>query len=429
MAEGSIVPGYFIYNYYMLSQFNMVGKIVGIKRPVTLTPTLSPTRNLTRTATRTQTTTPTPTRTQTAMVSLTPTMTPTRTASATRTPVPTGTPTPNASLSGMAWTFYYLTGSERVAMRVVDAGSDQLYYLFTDHLGSTSEVRNADGSLHSAQGYKAFGEVWYRMGSLPTGRTYTGQTEIEYGLLHYGARTYDPGLARWVQPDTIIPQPGNPMAWDRFEYGLNNPSRYTDPTGHFTEDEIQQYFGVDSWDDVLKVFQEGGALEGRWGWLTVLQKAELGDEICINWDVDQLPNDHPGAESSFKGKFELDKSGRLIITGESNYMDQIKAAKYGSNYVLMHYTSDDAKKGAAAFLIAVTDITVGIPAFGLILSGQPHLMKAGEALETLVVLPVNVLGVKMWRDAEHSKLEEVLNVSAIPDQNVPHTPYRNQEPN
>ena len=75
-------------------------------------------------------------------------------------------------------------------------------------------------------------------------------------------------------------------------------------------------------------------------------------------------------------------------------MDQIKAAKYGSNYSLMHYTSDDAKKGAAAFLIAVTDITVGIPAFGLFLSGQPHLMKAGEALETLVVLPVNILGVK-----------------------------------
>ncbi len=109
-------------------------------RPVTLTP------NLTKTATRTATGTATATRTATATVTRTPSVTPTRTASATRTPVPTGTPTPNASLVGMAWTFYYLAGNERVAMRVVDAGSDQLYYLFTDHLGSTSEVRNADGS-------------------------------------------------------------------------------------------------------------------------------------------------------------------------------------------------------------------------------------------------------------------------------------------
>ncbi len=60
------------------------------------------------------------------------------------------------------------------------------------HLGSTSEVRNADGSLHSAQGYTAFGAVWYRMGSLPTDRTYTGQTEIEYGLVNNWARAYDP---------------------------------------------------------------------------------------------------------------------------------------------------------------------------------------------------------------------------------------------
>ncbi len=73
------------------------------------------------------------------------------------------------------------------------------------------------------------------------------------------------------------------MAWDRYGYGYNNPSRYTDPTGHFNKDEIKNYFGVDSWDDVLRVFQEGGTLEGRWGWLTVLQKAELGDEININW--------------------------------------------------------------------------------------------------------------------------------------------------
>jgi hypothetical protein len=38
--------------------------------------------------------------------------------------------------------------------------------------------------------------------------------------------------------DTIIPQPGNPMAWDRYSYGLNNPLRYTDPTGHSFWDTI-----------------------------------------------------------------------------------------------------------------------------------------------------------------------------------------------
>jgi len=32
--------------------------------------------------------------------------------------------------------------------------------------------------------------------------------------------------------DTIIPEPGNPQALNRYSYVLNNPLKYTDPTGH-----------------------------------------------------------------------------------------------------------------------------------------------------------------------------------------------------
>jgi hypothetical protein len=35
-----------------------------------------------------------------------------------------------------------------------------------------------------------------------------------------------------LQPDSLIPDPSNPQAWNRYSYGLNNPSRYTDPSGH-----------------------------------------------------------------------------------------------------------------------------------------------------------------------------------------------------
>jgi len=51
-------------------------------------------------------------------------------------------------------------------------------------------------------------------------------------------------------------------------------------------------------------------------------------------------------------------------------------------------------------------------------SGNPALMKAGEFLEAAVVLPVNILGVKMWTDADMEKFE-VLTVQAIPTTNRP----------
>ena len=46
------------------------------------------------------------------------------------------------------------------------------------------------------------------------------------------ARFYSPYITQFTQPDTIVPDPQNPQAWNRYSYVLNNPIRYTDPSGH-----------------------------------------------------------------------------------------------------------------------------------------------------------------------------------------------------
>jgi hypothetical protein len=43
---------------------------------------------------------------------------------------------------------------------------------------------------------------------------------------------YDPELGRFIQPDTIIPNLSNPQSYNRYSYCVNDPLRYTDPTGH-----------------------------------------------------------------------------------------------------------------------------------------------------------------------------------------------------
>ena len=58
------------------------------------------------------------------------------------------------------------------------------------------------------------------------------RAESSLGLLFYNARWYDPALGRFVQADTIIPGVGNPQAFDRYAYTLNNPMKYVDPSGH-----------------------------------------------------------------------------------------------------------------------------------------------------------------------------------------------------
>ncbi|MEW6179173.1 MAG: RHS repeat-associated core domain-containing protein [Chloroflexota bacterium] len=57
--------------------------------------------------------------------------------------------------------------------------------------------------------------------------------EATLGLYDYRARFYAPLLGRFIQPDSLVPGAGNPLAWDRYAYANNNPIIYNDPDGHW----------------------------------------------------------------------------------------------------------------------------------------------------------------------------------------------------
>ena len=109
-------------------------------------------------------------------------------------------------------------------------------FLLTDHLGSTNVTTDSSGVLVSSMLYTAFGETRSSYGITASDYLYTGQREEnEIGLYFYQARFYDLALARFISADTIVPQPGDPLAWDRYAYVKNNPIRYNDPSGHCPE--------------------------------------------------------------------------------------------------------------------------------------------------------------------------------------------------
>ena len=70
-------------------------------------------------------------------------------------------------------------------------------------------------------------------GGSVTDFNFTGQRRDGFGLLDYNARYYSPTLGRFLSADSVVPQPGNVLAWDRFTYSYGNPVKYVDPDGHW----------------------------------------------------------------------------------------------------------------------------------------------------------------------------------------------------
>jgi len=134
---------------------------------------------------------------------------------------------------------YYYAGNQRIALRE----DNVLRWLLGDHLGSTAYTVNGTTETGEVR-YYPWGKDRFASGQTLTTYKFTGQREeAGLGLYDYGARWYDPALGRFIQPDTIVPNPGDVQSFDRYAYVNNNPLKYIDPTGHWSEDQLNEVLG------------------------------------------------------------------------------------------------------------------------------------------------------------------------------------------
>ncbi|MBN2501833.1 MAG: hypothetical protein JXB38_13715, partial [Anaerolineales bacterium] len=114
-------------------------------------------------------------------------------------------------------TRYYSLAGQRAVRKDAGGANEELYYLLTDHLGSVSAVVDASGGLVSEQRYLPFGGVrdedYITDPINETDFGYTGQrNNAEIGWIDYRSRFLSTQIARFTQPDTIVPNLYDPQS-------------------------------------------------------------------------------------------------------------------------------------------------------------------------------------------------------------------------
>lgn len=155
----------------------------------------------------------------------------------------------NRLIGLMLITSVFVATTPELAMAGTPEYDPVFYYYHTDHLGSSSIMTDSDGDLVQHYGYSPYGKEQYKnnTAAFDVSNRYTGQVfDEDIELYYYGARYYDPELARFIQPDTIIPGriTDNSQVLNRYSYAMNNPLKYIDPSGHNVVNMIFGFFGA-----------------------------------------------------------------------------------------------------------------------------------------------------------------------------------------
>jgi RHS repeat-associated protein len=148
--------------------------------------------------------------------------------------------------------FYTWSGS-RIARRAGPSAS-QVFWYHTDHLGSTrfmtdavgAELQDAyseylpfGGALNNAVNNTAGTKAGQATPDAAIGRSggfqFTGAELDPTGLYRFGARYYEPRIARFIEADDRIPGEGS-QTLNLYSYALNNPLALVDPTGRSAEE-------------------------------------------------------------------------------------------------------------------------------------------------------------------------------------------------
>ena len=140
---------------------------------------------------------------------------------------------------------------DNVMMLRKNNGYSLPYIVTKDVLGSVVSIYGGDGKQVYSATYDAWGKQTVTMNKIGFIRGYCGHEMLnDYQIINMNGRLYDPVLGRFLSPDNYVQTPDFSQNYNRYSYCLNNPLKYTDPSGEF-------------WNLII-----GAAIGGVFNWIT-----------------------------------------------------------------------------------------------------------------------------------------------------------------
>jgi|GEM_PF-3058864 len=137
--------------------------------------------------------------------------------------------------------YYINTPSGISAILESTSSYDSIFYIHTDILGSYDVITDDQGGIRERLSFDPWGRrrntsSWDYTGvpaSFKFDRGFTGHEHLDdFSLINMNGRMYDPILAMFLSPDPFIRSPCETQNFNRYAYVLNNPLKYTDPSGY-----------------------------------------------------------------------------------------------------------------------------------------------------------------------------------------------------
>lgn len=199
-------------------------------------------------------------------------------------------------------------------------------------------------------------------------RGFTGHEHLtEFGLINMNGRLYDPLVGRFLSPDNYVQAPGYTQSYNRYAYCLNNPLRYTDPSGEFIEFLIAGAFYY-----LKGAYDNRDKTTGKWAWNPIdwFGKDQTGFVVGVSTNTDFTNVNYYG------GLYSPDYSPVLAYNPDYG-VGMSNAVNPGSNtFYYPSYNFGAARQTADKFIVEANAASQG--------GGKRELVATGEV--TSIVL-------------------------------------------